>query len=243
MNLCSKLSFFLIFLLPFISIQTASSKGAQSSMDPMIKKLCGKRTNLARKNWTVRTGIPVLDQGPQRMCYAHAASTYLDVWRAWNVRSPTKVWQIKTSKTEGGISTLGGLKLKKRIGLTSPYWIGFLAKTSQQAQTGKRSGNLNDGSGELGLDVIARGLDSVCREDVMRKSMKEYSGNLGLITVPEFYNFTAWFFDRFNPSIRAKLTRTGISVSRSCRKRAGVMNQKTLRQNESRTKSCIRCIL
>lgn len=225
MRFKSILSLLSILLIPLLT-QSLWAKGAKSNSDSKIIKLCKNRTNLARKQWTVRTGVPVLSQGPQRMCYAHAASSYLDVWRAWHIKSPTKVWKINPSSEKGGISTLGNLKIKKQIGLSSPYWLGFLAKTSQQAQTGKRAHNLNDGSGELALDVIARGLDGVCREDVMANSLKDYTEGKDLVTVEEFYNFTAWFFDRYNPKIQAKMTRAGISVSRSCLKRAGVRNQK-----------------
>ncbi len=212
---------FLVFSLfvYFFSFNPLFAKGSKikKALGEEVNSLCVKRVNLARKKWTLRTDVPVLDQGPVRMCGPFAAAAYLDVWRAWQLPKVTEVIDVRPPKTHGGISVFGGLKIKKRIGLTSPYWMGFLGKISEQAQTGKVSTSLDDASGELGLDVMVRGLDSICREDIMKSSLIPYSKDGQLISLAEFYSFTSWFFEKYNKSIQAKLTRTGLSEKRLCR--------------------------
>lgn len=219
---------FILSLLTTMSFNPLFGRGSKvkDQYAAEVNELCVKRVNLARKKWTIRTDVPVLDQGPVRMCGPFASAAYLDIWRAWQLPHVTQVMDVKPPKTLGGTPVFGGLKLKKRLGLTSPYWMGFLGKISEQAQTGKIATNFEDASGELALDVVVRGLNSICREDVMRQSLMPYSKDGMLVTLPEFYSFTAWFFERFNKKIEAQLTRKGIYEKRVCRKRAGVVADK-----------------
>ncbi len=229
---------FVICLLFQTSISLAGGSkvgGPRYQYDPSSSEElqnCKQKTNLARKQWVVRLDVPVLNQGPVRMCGSYAVSSYLDIWRAWKIPKPTQIIGLDKPDAKG-TPTLGGLKMTKRIGLSDPHWIGYLAKLSEKAQRGKEPINLEDGSGELALDVIARGLEGVCREDVMRKSLEPYTVEGRSYTVQEFYVFSAWMFgDTLDDSYKAKLTRSGVAVSRSCRKTRQGINQKACDKNK-----------
>lgn len=178
---------------------------------------CLKGNNLARESWAVRTDVPVLDQSYTNMCGAFAAASFIDIWRLWQLPDYTKIKKVDIplhiKNTSQKIKSMGDLKIRNRIALSSPYWMGFLGKVNESARKKKEGlSNLEYTSGELAVDTILRGFDSICREDVLQDTLDRYTLKEVLkrgerLSMKEFYIFSRWIFDVHDNDFIAKMAR------------------------------------
>ena len=201
------MSFKLLTLFFFVFSQDLYARGAflKKSYDNELLRYCKKRVNLAKKSWVVRTDVPQLNQGPVATCYAHAAASYMDVWRSWHLDNNTEITTMKlklpTFLNRVSGSSWKNLKLHKRIGQTTPLWMGYLYKKYWPGKK-KIFSSLDDGRGHAPLSYIISGKRGSCREDVFDNTMKKYSLTGVALKVNDFYAFTKWMMKKYDNKLQ-----------------------------------------
>jgi hypothetical protein len=146
------------------------------------RKSCSKYVNLMRKNWSMHRPVPNLDQGPVGICYSHAATTLMDMYR--DIHLP---------------------KYSKRIALSNPQYTALLYHMEYPGGSylGK-SNTLDGGFAQKAIDAVRK--YGMCRFDVIDASMKKYSSE-NQISTRDWYAFTEWFMEFYDKKIQRELQR------------------------------------
>jgi len=162
---------------------------------PEVLQQCKKRVNLARNHWVVRTNAPNLDQGLTGTCFAHSASTMMDIYRDLYVKNNTLV-TVMDFKNEHKFSikktplSFKSMKMVKRIGQSNPIWYAYLYYKYINAKD-----TTNFDGGEIMNTLKAGNLSGLCREDVMLNALKPFSIKQRL-NVTDFYFITSHLMGR-----------------------------------------------
>lgn len=130
------------------------AKGAElpSVFHNKYKESCSKYVNLMSESWGHTSKVPNLDQGPVGICYSHAATTLIDLWR-----------------------DLHGLKLTKQMAYSNPQYAALLYK-----MTDKETNTLDSGSAQVTIDEVRK--YGMCRFDVIEQSMNSFALNKKIST-------------------------------------------------------------
>lgn len=148
---------------------------ADPFFDRKYAKTCKKYVNLLRNKWVVQREIPNLDQGPVGICYSHAATSLIDLWR-----------------------DIHGLKLFKKLALSNPQYAAFLYKLEEWGKTK----TLDGGQAVDTINAVRK--YGMCRFDVIDAIMKKYSKSQKIST-RDWYTITNWFLEFYAGSIKKEI--------------------------------------
>ncbi|TDJ09493.1 MAG: hypothetical protein E2O68_00250 [Deltaproteobacteria bacterium] len=155
---------------------------AEPFFNKKYRKSCSKYVNLMRRNWSMHREVPNLDQGPVGICYSHAATTLIDMYR--DIHMP---------------------KYSKRIALSNPQYTALLYHMEYPGGSylGK-SNTLDGGWAQKAIDAVRK--HGMCRFDVINRSMQNFSKE-NQISTRDWYAFTEWFLEFYDKKTQRELQR------------------------------------
>ena len=134
-----------------------------------------------RQSWSTHRQVPNLDQGPVGLCYSHAATTLMDMYR-----------------------DIHGLKISKGIALSNPQYAALLYKMDHGGGYLGKTNTLDGGYAQHTINSVRK--YGMCRFDVIDKAMLKFSKE-NHISTRDWYAFTEWFLEFYDKKAQRELQR------------------------------------